>query len=222
MRTVKTELKIYSFDELKDPARQKAIDGVIHFNRETWDHDPVLEGFYEKTNKLRLQGVEFYYTLNYSQGDGACMDFSLDTGISIADTFIDFCKEIDYEIPSEILNGLNKQYIFIKIETIKNYYATHYCHENTRDFDIIGTTPQNITDSELEQITDNYGDFIKSFEEKLRVWYNSFCKELYNTLDKDYMYQTSEKTAVENIRESELEFLEDGTVFYPDEHNIVE
>lgn len=72
MKTI--ELKIYSFNELSDKAKQYAINK--YYENETYDY--LEEDMYYNLidlineNECKHENIKLFYSLSYSQGDGVC------------------------------------------------------------------------------------------------------------------------------------------------------
>lgn len=79
MRHFTTEHTVYSFDELTDDAKQKAIESQHEFEYEMLDGWLPDEMQYKLNELLPLYGMtcddaKAFYSLGYSQGDGAMFE----------------------------------------------------------------------------------------------------------------------------------------------------
>lgn len=85
MRTETKIIKIYNFDELSEEIKQKLIEKEIYYQYETYCEDFLESDMrykatellkkYFKNNNAELKNV--YYSLSWSQGDGAMFEFDL-------------------------------------------------------------------------------------------------------------------------------------------------
>jgi hypothetical protein len=74
-------VSIYSFSELSDKAKARALDNHRHdtTNDNYW-YDFVYEEWREKLEALGYENVDFSFALAWSQGDGACFTANIDLG----------------------------------------------------------------------------------------------------------------------------------------------
>lgn len=80
MRTFTTEHTVYEFDELSDDAKQKAIDQYREGQDFPWLSDDMsnhLEELLAKHGITYDMTPNVYYSLSYSQGDGAMFEGKL-------------------------------------------------------------------------------------------------------------------------------------------------
>lgn len=85
MRTETKTIKIYNFNELSEDVKRKLIEKEIEEQHELYCEDWLLNDMeekakellnkYFKNNNAELKNV--YYSLSYSQGDGAMFEFDL-------------------------------------------------------------------------------------------------------------------------------------------------
>ena len=73
------------------------------------------------------------------------------------------------------------------IQTVKNNFATHYCHSNTRDInvDIYFREDVEIKNKSLFDLLSNPESF-KNLQDEIKSWYMDQCGEMYNELEKHY------------------------------------
>ena len=126
MRT--EEIKIYTFEELSEKAKQKAIEGY----RKSLDCDFSLESDFitenmeeiilEKTCNT-IQDLKIYWSLNHAQGDGVSFTGEIS---GYTDNFIKFLEVIYKGEPPKNIKRIAHA-IVIKFKRISNFYT----HENT-------------------------------------------------------------------------------------------
>lgn len=83
MRTFTTEHTVYTFNELSDEAKQKAIedyrDGLMFDSLEEIMHEELTEVLLPKY-KIKPVEVDVHFSLGYSQGDGASFTGDIEWG----------------------------------------------------------------------------------------------------------------------------------------------
>lgn len=190
MRTITKEL--YTFDELSDTAKQKALESLSDINTdyEWWNYE-------DYTNIGKIFGIQIdkiYFSGFSSQGDGACFEghyrynkdapkkireyAPLDTRLhDIADTLQSIQKGQFYQLMSD------------------TKHRGHYYHENCTETSVYRNDNKDITREVEKQLIDTLKDFMK--------W-------IYRSLEKDYDHLTSEEAIKETIQLNEYEFYETG------------
>ena len=196
MRTIET--KIYTFNELSDEAKQKAIEKYYYTNVEYHDWSEwIREDFISQTKDFEVDNVLF--SGFHSQGDGAMFEYS----------------SISQELFNEAINSLNipnyKKSAMIKggYVNAKGNQLGHYFHEKSCN---------HIFDFETNNCDhDNIGDLFYDNSIELESFvtnsYEDIAKELYRSLEKSYEYLTSEESITETLVENEYEFTEEGNIF---------
>jgi hypothetical protein len=80
MRTYTTTHTVYTFDELNDAAKEKALEQMRtsewEIGLESWLSDFMNESLAELLTKYKMKcdDAKVYYSLGYSQGDGAMFE----------------------------------------------------------------------------------------------------------------------------------------------------
>lgn len=119
-------INLYKFEELTTEQQEKVLDKYRDFN------DDIFESYVDdECNTLELHENGFnnpiiYYSLGYSQGDGACFDcndFDLDL----------LLKDWQHKHKNWIINIIKD---YCSCEISRNIYANHYYHSKTRYFEI--------------------------------------------------------------------------------------
>ena len=150
------------------------------------DFETILEGFIDKIHTdfgLRLDIKNIFWRGFCSQGDGLCFDFKLEDKEAF-----EFLTKLNCENIEHLKDAVNISDVGIEIETVKNNFATHYCHSNTRDInvDIYFREDAEIKNKSLFDLLSNPESF-KNLQEEIRVWYVYRCKEMYYDLEKHYI-----------------------------------
>ena len=147
------------------------------------DFETILEGFIDKIHTdfgLKLDIENIYWRGFYSQGDGLCFDFKLGDKEAF-----EFLLKLKCENIEHLKDAVNISDVGIEIETVKNNFATHYCHSNTRDInvDIYIKNDADIKNKSLFDLLSNPESF-KNLQDEIKVWYVDQCGEIYNELEK--------------------------------------
>jgi hypothetical protein len=197
MRVIET--KVYTFEELSQEAKEKAIENNRHINVEylEWYHD-VYDTFKEKYSSL-FEITNMYFSGFWTQGDGAMFEYD---GINdkLIDEFIEQLqltplgkkqvKELVYFSGYGKQSGLNyhERSCNHKLYVELNGYSS-YKYSNIHKFLI-----------ELQL------DFEAFIEER----YIELAKELFQSLYDEYEWHTSDESIRERLIEGEYEFTESG------------
>ena len=147
------------------------------------DYGMILEGFIDKIRAdfgLKLDIKNIFWRGFCSQGDGLCFDFKLEDKEAF-----EFLTKLKCENIEHLKDAVNISDVGIEIETVKNSFASHYCHYNTRDINV-DIYIKNDADIKNESLFDLYPESFKNLQEEIRVWYVYICKEMYYDLEKHY------------------------------------
>lgn len=192
MRT--EQINIYTFDELSESAKQKALEKRRYWNvQDTFWYECTYDWF--KETYPQYNDCEISFSGFSSQGDGASFTFLLDSAY--------FEKWVEgLEIPEW------KKAILVHYTP--QFYGKRnglpYVHKRsvTIDFESEEHHYQNIDEFKEEM----YPEFL----ELLRSEYYSHCDELYKTLESEYDYLTSNECIIEGM--TDCEFYENGETYY--------
>ena len=191
MKIITTQTAIYSFEELSEEAKAKAIENECKSISEYWNADTCLESCYEWLSMLSFYNAKIYYTGFWSQGDGACF---------VADYAFkkDTVETLTKEFPE--LHDIAKQLHDLQIKTENSLTATvsqsgRYYHENSMYFNI---------DTGMQDY---------DIEEEFKNICKKLAKMIYKYIYECYEYDTSEEQAKENIIANEYEFLINGKLY---------
>ena len=149
------------------------------------DYGMILEGFIDEIHTdfgLKLDIKNIFWRGFCSQGDGLCFDFKLEDKEAF-----EFLLKLKCENIEHLKDAVNIYDVGIKIETVENSFATHYCHSNTRDInvDIYFREDAEIKNKSLFDLLSNPESF-KNLQDEIRVWYVDRCEEMYHELEKHY------------------------------------
>lgn len=188
------------------------------------DSQILTEGFLEELNSfgIGIDTEDIHWRCSFSQGDGLCFDIKNMT----LDEIITWLKAVIKSLESEeiqqekdpkqnggmlgisyvnqllqISQDLNNLGVLdnFRLYTTKNSFATHYCHEKTREIEIDYsfdlTTKQY--DEKMDHHIDNHFEHLKDY---FKNWYIEWCKKsaqiVYDYLDEDgeEIVETEEST----------------------------
>lgn len=197
MRVIET--KVYTFEELSEEAKEKAIEKNRYVNVEYWEwYDNVYDTFKEKYSGL-FEITKIYFSGFHSQGDGAMFEYD---GITekLIDEFIEQLQltPLRKKLVKELVcfSGHGKQ-------------SGHYYHERSCNHNLY---------VELNGYLSYRYSNIHKFLIELQLDYESFIEEryidlageLYQSLYDEYEWHTSDEAIEEFLIEFEYEFTEDG------------
>ena len=164
------------------------------------DYGMILEGFIDKIHTdfgLKLDIKNIFWRGFCSQGDGLCFDFKLEDKEAF-----EFLLKLKCENIEHLKDAVNISDVGIEIETVKNSFASHYCHYNTRDINV-DIYIKNDADIKNESLFDLYPESFKNLQEEIRVWYVYICKEMYYDLEKHYIEVQDLESEQEDLTFSE-------------------
>ena len=197
MRVIET--KVYTFDELSEEAKEKAIEKNRYMNVEywLWYHD-IYDTFKEKYSSL-FEITNMYFSGFHSQGDGAMFEYG-----GITDKLIDeFIEQLQ-------LTPLRKKIVkeaihFSGSGKHKGYYHNEHCCSHS--FYVESQYDLETYHKNIQEFIDNIA---MEFEAFIEDKYIDLAKELYQSLEDEYEWYTSDKSIKEHLIENEYEFTENG------------
>jgi hypothetical protein len=196
MRTIET--KLYTFDELSEEAKQKAIErernseGYMNYD---W-YSFTYEDYYDKLTKMGFIEPRIYFSGFWSQGDGAMFEYSgFDDALRL-----EFIETLGLSpmrkrwlLDCSYISGSGKQ-------------RGHYYHS--------GCCSHNIYFESDRSLPSNFEDWVRSFDGAFEDFiidkYNDICHEIYRSLENEYDHLTSDEVIAEHLRINEYEFTEEG------------
>lgn len=177
-------INLYSFDELSEGAKKRALDKYRYFNVEynEW-HDCETDFWIEKLSEAGFTDAQIFFSGFSSQGDGACFDAKIDVSKFTDD--------------KRVLKLAEQTNFYIS----KTSYANHYSHERTRyvDFDSIAGPRQT-----------NIHNALSALCEKIEAKRLELSKEIYKDLEKLYESLTSDESIIESFEANDYTFTENG------------
>lgn len=183
---------VFELDEVKEEAIEK--NRYINVDFDDW-YDFIFHDWKEKLEKIGFCNAEIYFSGFSSQGDGACFDndscyFDLDL----------LLKNVDLtDEEREKIHNLKGDFD-LTIEG--SQIGGHYCHENTRYINIDCFYIENEDDKIL----------LSKFEDLLEELRESLCIQIYEDLEKEYNYLTSDDAVYETLQANGYYFEENGEI----------
>lgn len=195
MRQETTTRNLYTFEELSETAKQRAIEKEQQYQSENFGHEYVYEDAQQIFEILGFTFTDekqpFYYSGFSSQGDGACIasarySFKRESMLELKQ----YCNDETLFAIAKELQALQRKTFYTLTASIK--HSGHYYHERSMSID-----------SECEKGTFDY----KEFDELV----TRLCHWLYKQLESEYDYRTSYDTCKEELKDkTEIEYTETG------------
>lgn len=184
MKTV--TVKTYSFNELNQEAKKKALETFwnINVDYEGWD-DFIIEEYQGKLEELGYTEAKILYSGFYSQGDGACFEATID---------------IQKWLTSHKL-GNKYRALYNEAENISVClkHSGHYYHSLMTQLDYGIMDLSDKAQSQFDEV-----------EKMILIEREELGNEIYRALDNAYCNLTEEKAVTETIEANDYQFLEDG------------
>ena len=198
METV--QINLYTFEELNEDAKIKAIKMQIENNWEFLYLDFLVDEFKEEAENLGFVNPKFQYSLSNSQGDG--LSFSFDY----------FASEKLYSLIQQV-TGKNASWI---IDPIYNcIYSTrgkgntgYYCYAHEDQIDI----RVDLGNYRTWNFYTNVNDVLNEIEAQIITLYMETCYKFEKQAYDEIEYQTGEEFAKETLING-MQFLKDGTIY---------
>lgn len=194
-------IKLYSYDELSEKAKSKAIELLKE------DGKIIYDDWYESTKDEHMGIIKeagfsvtnTYFSGFWSQGDGAMFEYG-----TLKDKLL---EEFVDTLP---LTPMRKRWILnnVTIDGRGRHKGTYY-HEKSCDHTIYW----EVDNADLQLSSLFYGWLMtwgEGFDEFVISKYEDLCSDYYSALREEYRYLGSDEFAIENAREFGEVFLENG------------
>jgi hypothetical protein len=181
---------VYELDEVKEEAIEK--NRYINVDFDDW-YDFTFHDWKEKLEKIGFCNAEIHFSGFSSQGDGACFDndaYHMDLDLLLKNVDLtDEEREKIYNLKGDFE---------LTIERI----GFHYCHENTR---VINLEQFYIEDEESKNLLYHFENLLEDLRESL-------CIQIYEDLEKEYNYLTSDDAVYETLQANGYYFEVNGQI----------
>ena len=209
MRVVETN--VFQYDELDDRAKERAREW---YSRPVFEDSCDWEFVYEdaaevadilgidlRQRRVQLMGgghryePSIYFSGFWSQGDGACFEGTYRYAKGATKKIREYAPQ-DKELHriADELQAVQRKHFYHLIASMN--HTGHYCHSGCMSV-------------EVEHNEDRYRD-IGDAEEEITQLMRDFADWIYDRLESEYDYQTSDEAVEEAIRANEYEFDEEG------------
>lgn len=195
------ETKVYTFDELSESAKKKAIDKLRDINTDYEWYDGTIENITLFLEILGFSEVVISFSGFWSQGDGASFTgkyrFNAEWEKALNEHFPNDGKWKEFGIALECASKYLQKRGEGCIEAEISRSTHHYCHENTVSFNVYSSEDRyaNIPDDEEDSFVDTC---------------KNIMRHIYKELGEEYRYLSSDEVVIETIKANEYEFTEDG------------
>ena len=202
MQVMTKQTIVYTFDELSEKAKQKAMEDYVSYFDFEMDEECILEDIVE--SNPHIQDMNISYSGFYSQGDGASF-----TGHLESDWVIQFLKE-HFNNSQDITHTLSLiRWISISFERINSRYS----HENTCTTELSVDAEWATHIEESETLKDSFNEKVSEFVEVIEEYRRDLCHTIYDRLHLAYEHATDEETVSEYFVENDYDFEEDGSIY---------
>ena len=194
------ETKVYTFNELSEEAKEKAIENNRHIYVEYLEwYDNVYDTFKEKYSSL-FEITNIYFSGFCSQGDGAMFEYG-----GITDKLIDeFITQLE-------LSPLRKKIVKdIFYFSGSGRQHGHYYHEKCCWHLINIECTYAYREGYYPNIDEFMYELQVDFDAYVREKYIDLAQELYQSLEDEYEWHTSDEAIEERLIEGKYEFTKDG------------
>ena len=197
MRVIET--KVYTFEELSEEAKEKAIENrYINVEISEW-YWFIYDVFKHQYSNL-FDITNIYFSGFHSQGDGAMFEYD-----GITDKLIDeFIAQLELSpLRKKIVKDI---FYFSGSGKHKGYYHNEHCCWHIINIEC--------TYAYREGYYPNIDEFMYElqvdFDAYVREKYIDLAKELYQSLEYEYEWHTSDEAIEERLINGEYEFTENG------------
>ena len=209
MRVVETN--VFQYDELDDRAKERAREW---YSRHVFEDSCDWEFVYDDAAQVAdILGIEIesryvplmngkshkepaiYFSGFWSQGDGACFEGTYRYAKGATKKIREYAPQ-DKELHriADELQAVQRKHFYHLIASMN--HTGHYCHSGCMSV-------------EVEHNEDRYRD-IGDAEEEITQLMRDFADWIYDRLESEYDYRTSDEAVEEAIRANEYEFDENG------------
>lgn len=185
MKTISKTYDVYTFDELSQAAKEKAINDYIEQGGlyDDW-HEHIINDYTEQLESMGFTNVDIQYTGFWSQGDGASF-----TATIYPENLETFLKH--HQLENKYSSLLNSG----TVKIVRDKW--HYVHENTTSAEWHG---------DESSVVENFLAYVSTWMRELNI-------EIYRALQSEYEYATNLETIGAIFSDMNATFLENGTYF---------
>lgn len=208
MKTI--QLELFAFNELSNVAKAKAIESERNSENLEFYYSDEVEYYQDVLKHIGFTDVEISFSGFHSQGDGASFTADYDSSLINLNELKNHNTEL-YSLMTRIdsifgASGLTSDNV---ITASVKRVNRHYSHHNTVTIDDIAINGYGWGDDESDKINIAYNDL----ENYLTNLKDDICYIIYNNLEREYEYQTSDEYIAELLTINDYYFLEDSTFY---------
>lgn len=210
MKTI--QLELFTFNELSDEAKTKAINSERNSENLEYYYSGEVEYYQDVLKNIGFTNVEISFSGFYSQGDGASFTADYDSSLINLDELKNHNTELyslmarnDSVFGASGLTSNNR--ITANVKRISH----HYSHHNTVAIDDIAINDIEWGDYDSED--EKHNKAFEAIENYLTSLKDDICYIIYNNLEREYEYQTSDEYIAEFLTINDYYFLTDGTFY---------
>ena len=209
MRT--KEIPVYTYAELSDTAKEQ----VCSWLSQDIDYDCVYEDVatiadllgidIRQTRKTLMGGGHrydptIYWSGFWSQGDGACFEGTYKYKKGSVKAVKEYCGDKEVHRIAESLAEIQKRYSYKLTASCK--HRGHYQHSGCMQVEVEIDSDNDYSDSATW----------RNSEDTVIQCMRDFADWIYQRLEKEYDYQTSDEVIAETCEANGYEFYEDGSI----------
>jgi hypothetical protein len=196
---------VYTFDELSDKAKGKALDECRDWNvNDSFWYEFALEDWKEQLQASGIEDAEIHFTGFWSQGDGASFTGRVDLPAWMKATK----KAGKYRALYNAAIGEGDTTASATLDRIDS----HYYHEYTVRAHISVDASSDIYYNDKER-WERLNDQATEIEQELTAWHERTARTIYKELQEEYEYQTSDEQVAESLIANEVTFNENGSTY---------
>ena len=187
------------------------IDKHRYANTENSERDDAVEqNFKSRMEDMGVHVDNIYCTLSYSQGDGACFSGGMGTT-----GFMKFCEKHptllkDYPVISKLLYEYEASFgleIYINHSRYSHSNSMRVSMHTNSPMDCLPHDPDDESDLRtimVNQLEDLFDKEFHGLEQELRDLMRGYADELYESLQEEYEYLTSDEAVIEYIKSNHI------------------
>ena len=208
MKTI--QLDLFTFNELSDEAKTKAINSERNSDNLEYHYSGEVEYYQDVLKHIGFTNVEISFSGFYSQGDGASFTADYDSSLINIDELKNHNTEI-YSLMArnDSVFGASGLTSDNRITANVKRISHHYSHHNTVSVEAITINGNYWGDIDCKK-TDTAFEAVENYLDSLK---DDICYIIYNNLEREYEYQTSDEYIAELLTINDYSFLADGTFY---------
>jgi hypothetical protein len=194
------QINLYTFDELKEDAKIKAIKMQKENNYEFLYLDFLIDIFKDEAENIGFVNPTFEYSLSNSQGDG--LSFSFDYFES--EKLYSLIQKVTGKNAAWIIDPIYNSIYSTRGKGNLGYYT--YAHEDQIDIRV------DLGNYRAWNFYTNVNDVLNEIEAQIITLYLETCRNFEKRAYDEIEYQLSDEFAIETLING-MQFLKDGTIY---------